>query len=116
MSTTPGNGGAASAFRRMWRDLESIGLDEGSGGYHRFAWTREDHDLREAWFAAAFGCQTPTDEPSAVACPPTSTLPGPVALEIVHVPSPVVERYHCAVASGVVCAASRTRAPDRRAT
>ena len=33
----------------------------------------------------------PTDEPSAVACSATSTLPGPVALEIVHVPSPVVE-------------------------
>ena len=35
----------------MWHDLESLGLNEDSGGYHRFAWTREDHDLRE-WFAA----------------------------------------------------------------
>ena len=34
----------------MWHDLEALGLDDGSGGYHRFAWTREDHDLRE-WFA-----------------------------------------------------------------
>src|SRR6478752_3277266 len=51
MSTTPALGGAASGFRRMWHDLESLGLDDESGGYHRFAWTREDHDLRE-WFAA----------------------------------------------------------------
>ena len=43
-------GPAASGFRRMWHDIESIGLDAGSGGYQRFAWTREDHDLRE-WFS-----------------------------------------------------------------
>ena len=63
MSTTPSNGGAASAFRRMWHDLESVGLDGDSGGYHRFAWTREDHDLRE-WFAgecAARGLDVTTD-------------------------------------------------------
>jgi beta-ureidopropionase / N-carbamoyl-L-amino-acid hydrolase len=34
----------------MWGDLEGLGRDDGSGGYQRFAWTREDHDLRE-WFA-----------------------------------------------------------------
>ena len=39
----------ATGFRRMWHDLESLGLDPDTGGYHRFAWTREDHDLRE-WF------------------------------------------------------------------
>ncbi len=50
MSTTPLHGGAASGFRRMWRELEALGRDQGSGGYRRFAWTREDHDLRE-WFA-----------------------------------------------------------------
>ena len=50
MSIAPDNGGAASAFRRMWRDLEPLGADDSTGGYHRFAWTREDHDLRE-WFA-----------------------------------------------------------------
>jgi N-carbamoyl-L-amino-acid hydrolase len=50
MSTTPLHGGAASGFRRMWHDLEALGVDDDSGGYHRFAWTREDHDLRE-WFA-----------------------------------------------------------------
>ncbi|HWO51723.1 MAG TPA: allantoate amidohydrolase [Ornithinibacter sp.] len=50
MSTTPLHGGAASGFRRMWHDLEALGLEGDSGGYHRFAWTREDHDLRE-WFA-----------------------------------------------------------------
>ncbi|GAA4399604.1 allantoate amidohydrolase [Fodinibacter luteus] len=34
----------------MWHDLEAIGLDPGTGGYKRLAWTREDSDLRE-WFA-----------------------------------------------------------------
>ncbi|MGB3762801.1 MAG: allantoate amidohydrolase, partial [Ornithinimicrobium sp.] len=37
------------SFDRMWADLESIGRVS-SGGYQRFAWTREDHTLRE-WFA-----------------------------------------------------------------
>jgi N-carbamoyl-L-amino-acid hydrolase len=63
MSITPRNGGAASAFRRMWHDLEPLGVDEESGGYSRFAWTREDHDLRE-WFAgecAARGLDLVTD-------------------------------------------------------
>jgi N-carbamoyl-L-amino-acid hydrolase len=49
MSMTPLHGGAADGFRRMWRDLEGVGLDPDSGGYSRFAWTREDSDLRE-WF------------------------------------------------------------------
>ena len=35
----------------MWADLEPVGRSASTGGYHRFAWTREDHDLRE-WFAA----------------------------------------------------------------
>ena len=34
----------------MWHDLETVGLDRDTGGYHRFAWSRTDHDLRE-WFA-----------------------------------------------------------------
>ncbi|MFL6152713.1 MAG: allantoate amidohydrolase [Ornithinibacter sp.] len=50
MSTTPLHGGAAAGFRRMWHDLEALGRHGDSGGYHRFAWTREDSDLRE-WFA-----------------------------------------------------------------
>ncbi|MGB7819853.1 MAG: allantoate amidohydrolase [Ornithinibacter sp.] len=50
MSTTLGNGGVATAFLRMWRDLDPVGRDGGSGGYHRSAWTRTDHDLRE-WFS-----------------------------------------------------------------
>ena len=39
-------------FDRLWADLEPVGRDPGSGGYRRFAWTREDWVLRE-WFAAA---------------------------------------------------------------
>jgi len=50
MSMTPLHGGAAAGFRRMWHDLEALGQNGDSGGYSRFAWTREDHDLRE-WFA-----------------------------------------------------------------
>ncbi|MBV9592932.1 MAG: allantoate amidohydrolase [Actinobacteria bacterium] len=37
------------SFDRLWSDIEPIGRVS-SGGYRRFAWTREDHDLRE-WFA-----------------------------------------------------------------
>jgi N-carbamoyl-L-amino-acid hydrolase len=47
----------------MWRDLETVGLDRGTGGYHRYAWSRTDHDLRE-WFAgetAARGLDLTTD-------------------------------------------------------
>jgi len=39
-----------STFDRMWDDLLPIGRDPRAGGYRRFAWTREDHTLRE-WFA-----------------------------------------------------------------
>src|SRR6187200_2009603 len=34
----------------MWSALLPIGRDGGTGGYRRFAWSREDHTLRE-WFA-----------------------------------------------------------------
>lgn len=38
-------------FSSMWRDLTPVGRDARSGGYSRFAWTREDDTLRE-WFAS----------------------------------------------------------------
>ncbi len=38
------------SFDAMWSAIESIGRDRSSGGYRRYAWTREDADLRE-WFA-----------------------------------------------------------------
>ncbi|MDO5502530.1 MAG: allantoate amidohydrolase [Actinomycetia bacterium] len=38
-------------FTRMWADLQPVGRAPATGGYRRYAWTREDHDLRE-WFAA----------------------------------------------------------------
>src|SRR6476646_5038874 len=34
----------------MWAELSPIGRDASTGGYRRYAWTREDHTLRE-WFA-----------------------------------------------------------------
>jgi N-carbamoyl-L-amino-acid hydrolase len=34
----------------MWHDLETVGLDHRTGGYHRYAWSHTDGDLRE-WFA-----------------------------------------------------------------
>jgi N-carbamoyl-L-amino-acid hydrolase len=37
------------SFDRMWADLAPVGRHPGTGGYRRFAWTREDADLRE-WF------------------------------------------------------------------
>jgi N-carbamoyl-L-amino-acid hydrolase len=39
-----------AGFDRMWADLAPLGRHPGTGGYRRFAWTREDADLRE-WFA-----------------------------------------------------------------
>jgi len=41
-----------TAFDDMWSAIAPIGLDPGTGGYRRFAWTREDAELRE-WFAGA---------------------------------------------------------------
>ncbi len=49
-------------FDRMWDDLQPVGRAH-TGGYRRFAWTREDHTLRE-WFAgeaAARGLDLTTD-------------------------------------------------------
>ncbi len=49
-------------FDRMWGDLQPVGRAP-SGGYRRFAWTREDHTLRE-WFAgeaASRGLDLTTD-------------------------------------------------------
>ena len=40
----------AATFASMWTELIPIGRKPGSGGYSRFAWTREDVVLRE-WFA-----------------------------------------------------------------
>ncbi len=37
-------------FDQMWSAITPIGRDGGSGGYRRFAWSREDSDMRE-WFA-----------------------------------------------------------------
>lgn len=54
---------ATATFRRAWSDLEPVGRAPDGAGYHRFAWTREDHTLRE-WFAgeaAARGLDLVTD-------------------------------------------------------
>lgn len=51
-----------ASFISMWADLEPVGRAP-SGGYRRFALTREDHTLRE-WFAgeaAARGLEVVTD-------------------------------------------------------
>lgn len=53
----------AATFRRAWADLAPVGRSPDGAGYHRFAWTREDHALRE-WFAgeaAARGLDLVTD-------------------------------------------------------
>ncbi|HMT32651.1 MAG: allantoate amidohydrolase [Actinomycetales bacterium] len=39
-----------SSFDRMWESLRLVGRDPQTRGYRRFAWTAEDHTLRE-WFA-----------------------------------------------------------------
>ena len=40
----------SSTFDGMWTAIEPVGRDGATGGYRRFAWTRQDHELRE-WFA-----------------------------------------------------------------
>src|SRR5215218_2148572 len=53
----------SGSFDRMWADLAPVGRHPGSGGYRRFAWTREDAVLRE-WFtgeAAARGLDVTAD-------------------------------------------------------
>ncbi len=37
------------SFDRMWADLAPVGRHPGTGGYRRYAWTREDAVLRD-WF------------------------------------------------------------------
>ncbi|MCG7320771.1 allantoate amidohydrolase [Arsenicicoccus bolidensis] len=49
-SQTAAHGPAHAELDRMWGELAPVGRDAGSGGYRRFAWTREDATLRE-WFA-----------------------------------------------------------------
>lgn len=56
--------------------------------------------IRQRWFTPEFARYVPTGDPSAVACPPTSRRVFEDTLTSVKVPSPVVERIHCA-ASGV---------------
>ena len=41
---------ATHSFDRQWAELAEIGRHPATGGYRRYALTREDHDLRE-WFA-----------------------------------------------------------------
>lgn len=43
---------AGTDFDTLWSELLPVGRHQGSGGYRRFAWTREDAVLRE-WFVAA---------------------------------------------------------------
>jgi N-carbamoyl-L-amino-acid hydrolase len=47
---------AAVSFDGLWSAVEPVGRDAHSGGYRRFAWTREDALLRE-WFAAECGAR-----------------------------------------------------------
>ena len=54
---------SARSFDRQWADLAEIGRHPHTGGYRRYALTREDHDLRE-WFAgeaAGRGLEVTTD-------------------------------------------------------
>ena len=53
----------SDSFDRMWADLAPVGRHPGTGGYRRYAWTREDAVLRE-WFrgeASARGLEVVAD-------------------------------------------------------
>ncbi|MCW0212208.1 MAG: allantoate amidohydrolase [Pseudonocardia sp.] len=54
-SEGPGPRGGSTTFDRLWDALAPVGR-VGSGGYRRFAWTREDSVLRE-WFAGEAGAR-----------------------------------------------------------
>lgn len=57
---------AAGSFEELWSAIEPVGRHPGTGGYRRFAWTREDATLRE-WFAGectARGLDLTTDRAS----------------------------------------------------
>jgi N-carbamoyl-L-amino-acid hydrolase len=41
---------SGDSFPALWSELSRIGRDQATGGYHRFAWTAVDLELR-AWFA-----------------------------------------------------------------
>ncbi|WP_404974487.1 allantoate amidohydrolase [[Kitasatospora] papulosa] len=43
--------GEPDSFQEMWRGLAPLGLDRGSGGYRRYAWSGADAECRE-WFRA----------------------------------------------------------------
>ncbi|MFF4336403.1 allantoate amidohydrolase [[Kitasatospora] papulosa] len=43
--------GEPESFQEMWRGLAPLGLDRGSGGYRRYAWSGADAECRE-WFRA----------------------------------------------------------------
>ena len=72
----------SGGFDRMWSDLAPVGRSPASGGYRRYAWTREDAVLRE-WFtgeAAPRGLDVVTDRAAGVAAEqgilvPMSELP-----------------------------------------
>jgi N-carbamoyl-L-amino-acid hydrolase len=50
--SAPASPSTRSAFRTLWDELAPVGRDPRTGGYARFAWTREDASLRE-WFTGA---------------------------------------------------------------
>src|SRR4051794_30397808 len=66
------------------------------------------------WLSAEFGSQTPTDEPSAVACPPTSSSCRDPTFTRLYLPLPVVERIHWAEGDGSAAGSPGTtrRAPS----
>lgn len=63
MTPSPLSNGVAGSFETMWSDLHPVGRDGTTSGYRRFAWTREDDELR-SWFlseCAARGLDVTTD-------------------------------------------------------
>src|SRR5262249_12246093 len=45
----PGADGRTMSFAELWRELEPLGRDPGTGGYRRYSWTPADAECR-AWF------------------------------------------------------------------
>src|SRR5208282_3620192 len=48
-SAPEASGKQSMSFADLWRDLEPLGRDPGTGGYRRYSWTKADTQCR-AWF------------------------------------------------------------------
>ena len=63
------------SFADLWRELEPLGRDPGTGGYRRYSWTEADAQCR-AWFTRqAEKPASPWSQTTTATCGPGGTRP-----------------------------------------